>query len=116
MTILATMIQRCQAHKKRNSLSYLLESAKASVSIALTMAYRKFDYETSKSKLIDIDSDLEHNYPKVAASLLEGLEETLTAHRQKCPGYCTKLCVIQIQWNPCYELVLSGYEYWEYME
>lgn len=80
------VIQRCQVHKKRNVLSYLPESAQANVSIALTMAYREFDYETAKSKLLDIASDLEYKYPKAAASLLEGLEETLTVHRLKVPG------------------------------
>ena len=80
------VIQRCQVHKKRNVLSYLPESAQANVSIALTMTYREFDYETAKSKLLDIASDLEYKYPKAAASLLEGLEETLTVHRLKVPG------------------------------
>ena len=80
------VIQRCQVHKKRNVLSYLPESAQANVSITMTMAYREFDYETAKSKLLDIASDLEYKYPKAAASLLEGLEETLTVHRLKVPG------------------------------
>jgi transposase-like protein len=80
------MIQRCQVHKKRNVLSYLPESAQSNVSIAMTMAYREFDYETAKSKLLGIASDLEYKYPKAAASLLEGLEETLTVHRLKVPG------------------------------
>jgi putative transposase len=80
------IIQRCQVHKKRNVLSYLPESAQANVSIALTMAYREFDYETAKSKLLGVASDLEYKYPKAAASLMEGLEETLTVHRLKVPG------------------------------
>ena len=50
------------------------------------MAYREFDYETAKSKLMAIASELDYKYPKAAASLLEGLEETLTVHRLKVPG------------------------------
>jgi putative transposase len=80
------VIQRCQVHKKRNVLSYLPKSAQANVSVALTMAYREFDYETAKSKLLSIASDLEYKYPKASASLMEGLEETLTVHRLKVPG------------------------------
>ena len=80
------LIQRCQVHKKRNILSYLPDSVKANVSIDITMAYREFDYETAKSKLMAIASELDYKYPKAAASLLEGLEETLTVHRLKVPG------------------------------
>jgi len=80
------LIQRCQVHKKRNVLSYLPESAQTKVSIAMTMAYREFDFETAKKKLLAIASDLEYKYPKAAASLLEGLEETLTINRLKVPG------------------------------
>ena len=80
------LIQRCQVHKKRNVLAHLPASAQANVSIAMTMAYREFDYEAAKNKLLDIASDLEYKYPKAAASLLEGLEQTLTVHRLKVPG------------------------------
>ncbi len=80
------LIQRCQVHKKRNVLSYLPESEQANVSLSMTLAYREFEYETAKSKLMDLVGKLEHRYPKAAASLLEGLEETLTVHRLKVPG------------------------------
>ena len=63
------------------------------------MAYREFGYETAKSKLLDIASDLEYKYPKAAASRLEGLEETLTVHRLRCQGYCVRLCAARTQWN-----------------
>ena len=38
------VIQRCQVHKKRNVLAHLPESEQTRVSIALTLAYREFDY------------------------------------------------------------------------
>lgn len=80
------LIQRCQVHKKRNVLSYLPESAQANVSIPMTMAYREFDEENARNKLLALASELEYQYPKAAAGLLEGLEETLTVHRLKLPG------------------------------
>lgn len=40
--------QRCQVHKKRNVFSCLPKSEQTNVSKNLTMAYRKFDYETVK--------------------------------------------------------------------
>ena len=82
----SAIIQRCQVHKKRNVLSYLPESEQGNVSIAMTMAYREFDYDKAKNKLMDIAANLQHRYPAAAASLLEGLEETLTVHRLKVPG------------------------------
>lgn len=73
-----SLIQRCQVHKKRNVLSYLPKSEQANTSKALTMAYREFDYEIAKNKLLLIVNNLEYRYPKAAASLKEGVEDTLT--------------------------------------
>lgn len=80
------LIQRCQVHKKRNVLSYLPKSEQANVSKDMTMAYREFEYAEAKEQLLSIAKRLEHRYPKAAASLSEGLEETLTVHRLKVPG------------------------------
>mgnify|MGYP003588479936 FL=1 len=79
-------IQRCQVHKKRNVLSYLPESEHENVSIAMTKAYREFDYAQAKSALESLANQLEYRYPSAASSLREGLEETLTVHRLKVPG------------------------------
>ena len=54
------LIQRCQVHKKRNVLSYLPKSEQANISVAMTMAYREFEYEVAKDKLIGIKNNLEH--------------------------------------------------------
>lgn len=58
----------------------------ANISMSLTMAYREFDYKTAKDKLLLLASNLEYRYPKAAASLREGLEETLTVNRLNVPG------------------------------
>lgn len=79
-------IQRCQVHKKRNVLSYLPESEHENVSIAMTKAYREFDYAQAKSALESLANQLEYRYPSAASSLREGIEETLTVHRLKVPG------------------------------
>ena len=47
----SAVIQRCQVHKKRNVLSHLPESEQTRVSLAMTMAYREFDYAKAKSAL-----------------------------------------------------------------
>lgn len=67
-------------------MSYLPKSEQANISVAMTMAYREFEYEAAKGKLMGIAGNLDHRYPKAASSLMEGLEETLTVHRLKVPG------------------------------
>jgi transposase-like protein len=82
----SALIQRCQVHKKRNVLEYLPESERDMVSVAMTNAYKEFDYQEAIDKLTRIYRYLEHSYPNVAKSLEEGLEETLTVHRLKVPA------------------------------
>jgi len=82
----AAVIQRCQVHKKRNVLSLLPESEKNNISLALSAAYLEFDYDPAKAKLEEIAKNLEKRYPRAAASLREGLDETLTVHRLQVPG------------------------------
>jgi len=79
-------IQRCQVHKKRNVLSHLPQSEQANISIAMTNAYREFDYNEAKTAMMRIHRNLEHRYPQAAESLAEGLEDTLAVHRLKMPG------------------------------
>jgi transposase-like protein len=79
-------IQRCQVHKKRNVLSHLPKSEQSNVSLALSRAYLEFDYDKAKKELTLIADNLMGRYPTAAASLLEGLEETLTVHRLAIPG------------------------------
>jgi len=79
-------IQRCQVHKKRNVLSHLPQSERENVSVALSLAYREHEYEKAKAALTLLADNLEFRYPSAAASLREGLDETLTVHRLKLPG------------------------------
>lgn len=79
-------IQRCQVHKKRNVLDHLPESERPNISRQITLAYREFDEELAMKKLNLLADNLEYRYPSAAASLREGLEETLTVHRLKIPG------------------------------
>ena len=80
------IIQRCQVHKKRNVKEQLPESEQTNVGLALSRAYLEHDYDKAHRALEHIADGLENRYPKAAASLREGLEETLTVHRLKVPG------------------------------
>lgn len=80
------VIQRCQVHKKRNVMAQLPESEKANVGLAISNAYKEFDYDKAKASLENLANNLEYRYPKAADSLREGLLETLTVHRLGIPG------------------------------
>jgi transposase-like protein len=84
------LIQRCQVHKKRNVLSYLPESQKDWYGLQISLAYQEFDYDIAHKKLKEIADSLDSRYPDAAASLLEGLEETLTVNKLQVPGRLRK--------------------------
>ena len=80
------VIQRCQVHKKRDVLAQLPKSERANTGLQISMAYLENDYGNAKKALDLLAHNLEHRYPKAAASLREGQEETLTVHQLKVPG------------------------------
>jgi transposase-like protein len=75
------LVQRCQVHKKRNVLDHLPEGAKPHVRKAMQDAYALDDYEKAKDKLERLARSLDEQHPSAAASLREGLDETLTVLR-----------------------------------
>lgn len=72
------LVQRCQEHKRRNVLEHLPEDAHASVQRALKDAWAATDAELARKQLGRLASSLQAKHPGAAASLREGLEETLT--------------------------------------
>ena len=74
-------IQRCQWHKRENVLSYLPKSQQASMRHQLQHAYDLPTYAQAKAALGRLHAQLDKINPSAAASLVEGLEETLTLHR-----------------------------------
>lgn len=71
-------IQRCQAHKTRNVTEQLPESMRTSVHQAMRQAYRCKDPKRAKRQLENLARRLRDDHPGAAASLEEGLDETLT--------------------------------------
>jgi transposase-like protein len=72
------LIQRCQEHKRRNVLEHLPEDAHAGVRRALKDAWSASDADLARKQLGRLASSLQAKHPGAAASLREGLEETLT--------------------------------------
>lgn len=71
-------IQRCQAHKKRNVLEQLPEKARPSVEMALRQAYGAKSHALALKLLKALHGRLAKEHPGAAASLAEGMEETIT--------------------------------------
>jgi transposase-like protein len=74
-------VQRCQVHKERNVLSHLPEQHQATIHRALRAAWGMKSYADGKKALEQLAAKLDDLSPGAAASLREGLEETLTIHR-----------------------------------
>lgn len=75
------LVQRCQWHKRENVLSYLSQDHQDQYRGRLQRAYSEPDYQTAKSKLKEIITELMKINRSAARSLEEGLEETLSLHR-----------------------------------
>lgn len=73
------VVQRCQVHKRGNVIDKLPESKHASVTRRMTEAYNAKTYAGALKKLDGLATSLQREgYTEAAASLREGMEETLT--------------------------------------
>lgn len=72
------LVQRCQEHKRRNVIEHLPKEMHASVKRALRDAWSVGDTDLAKRQLQRLAGSLQAKHPGAAASLREGLEETLT--------------------------------------
>ena len=73
-------VQRCRNHKRKNVLGYLPKELQGQVGTALSAAW-KLEPKEGMARLRTQIEWLERSYPKAAASLREGLEETFTINR-----------------------------------
>ena len=75
------VMQRCQVHKRRNVTEHLPEAMRKRIDVAMAQAYRAGSVDKAKRQLKNIANVLEPDHPSAAASLREGLDETLTVLR-----------------------------------
>ena len=78
-------MQRCVRHKERNVLDHLPERDQPAVKRRLRAAWKLSDHATALERLGALAAELEHSHPGAAASLREGMEETLTLQRLAIP-------------------------------
>jgi len=79
------VVQRCQLHKLRNVKSHLPQGLGGTVASKMRSAYRNPSALAAEAKLGSLAKDLEKAHPGAAASLREGLAETLTVTRLGVP-------------------------------
>ena len=73
------MVQRCQVHKMRNVLEHLPEERRPYVCKLMREAYKSKSAKVAKKQLLQLATWLENNGEESgAASLREGMDETLT--------------------------------------
>jgi putative transposase len=74
----APVIQRCQQHKIRNVKDKLPERLRTTVERRMRAAYQAESALVAEAQLGELARELDKTHPGAAASLREGLEETLT--------------------------------------
>ncbi|MGA2013419.1 MAG: IS256 family transposase [Solirubrobacteraceae bacterium] len=97
-----TPVQRCQIHKERNVLDHLADRDRDLVKRRLRRAWAETDHERALEQLTTLAGELERSHPGAAASLREGMAETLTVTRLGVTGSLHKTLAST---NPCESMI-----------
>jgi transposase-like protein len=97
-----TPVQRCIRHKERNVCDHLPERDRPAIKQRLRSAWRLDDHAAALERLRALVAELERSHPGAAASLREGLEETLTLQRLGIRG---SLKTTLASTNPCESMI-----------
>jgi putative transposase len=96
------LVHRCHRHKERNVTDLLPERDRPEVLAKIRGAWTLTDADLAEQRLERLASELERTWPDAAASLREGLPETLTLMRLGIGGQLAKsLCST----NPCESMI-----------
>jgi len=98
----STPVQRCVRHKERNVLDHLAERDRPVVKRRLRRAWREPDHGRALSELQALAAELDRSHPGAAASLREGMEETLTLTRLGIGGTLKQTLKST---NPCESMI-----------
>jgi putative transposase len=96
------LVHRCHRHKERNVTDLLPERDRPQVLAKIRGAWSLADAALAQERLERLASELERTWPDAAASLREGMAETLTLMRLGIGGQlATTLCST----NPCESMI-----------
>ena len=96
------VVQRCIRHKERNVLDHLPERDRPTIKRRLRRAWVQTDHGRALDELRLLASELDRSHPGAAASLREGMEETLTLTRLRIGGNLKKTLEST---NPCESMI-----------
>ena len=97
-----TPVHRCVRHKERNVLDHLPERDRPEVKRRLRRAWAREDHKQALGELQTLAAELERSHPGAAASLKEGMAETLTVTRLGVTGALKR--TLQST-NPCESMI-----------
>src|SRR3954465_7598680 len=97
-----TPVQRCIRHKERNVLGHLPERDQPVVRRRLRAAWALDDHDRALDQLRALADELARSHPGAAASLREGMEETLTVTRLAVHGRLKRTLAST---NPCESMI-----------
>src|SRR5215210_8675107 len=96
------LVHRCHRHKERNVTDLLPERDRDQVRARMRAAWSLTDPELATQRLELLASELDRTWPDAAASLREGMDDTLTLMRLGITGQLAKtLCST----NPCESMI-----------
>jgi len=98
----STPVQRCVRHKERNVEAHLPERDRPQVKRRLRRAWARDDHRKALDELRVLASELDRSHPGAAASLREGMEETLTLTRLGIRGSLKRTLEST---NPCESMI-----------
>ncbi len=96
------LVHRCQRHKERNVIDLLPERDRDAVQGRLRAAWSLADADLAEQRLQLLAGELDRTWPDAAASLREGMHETLTLMRLGITGQLAKTLSST---NPCESMI-----------
>jgi putative transposase len=97
-----TPVQRCIRHKERNVLDHLPEHQRDTIRRRLRGAWALDDHQAALARLTILADELARSDPGAAASLREGMHETLTITRLGVRGQLRRTLAST---NPCESMI-----------
>ncbi len=96
------LVHRCHRHKERNVTDLLPERDREVVRGRMRAAWSLTDPELARQRLELLEGELDRSWPDAAASLREGMDETLTLMRLGISGQLAKTLSST---NPCESMI-----------
>jgi len=96
------LVHRCHRHKERNVTDLLPERDRPQILVRIRGAWALSDHHLARERLELLASELERTWPDAAASLREGMHDTLTLMRLGIGGQLAKTLSST---NPCESMI-----------